>query len=116
MGYSGRHQQNIVLFADIYTVFDIDIYFAASNKIQFTIILNIEDFAKKYTGKITFWGEIDRQHILPLGSVDDVRRAVDRVAKAMLKKKRTGVIAQREFSASDPYENIRAVFDQWNKY
>ena len=27
---------------------------------------------EKYKGKITFWGEIDRQHLLPEGSTEDI--------------------------------------------
>lgn len=34
------------------------------------------DKLASFRGKITFWGEIDRQHILPEGTEEDVRRAV----------------------------------------
>jgi len=79
--------------------------------------MDIEGLAEKYGDKITFWGEIDRQNTIPFGSADDVRAAVDRVASAIIKKNqmRTGAIAQCEWNAFDPYENILAVFDQWNK-
>jgi uroporphyrinogen decarboxylase len=78
--------------------------------------MDIEQLGEKYAGKITFWGEIDRQFILPFGSTEDVKNAVRRVAKSLLKGKRTGVIAQCEWGKNDPKENIMAVFEQWEKY
>ncbi len=78
--------------------------------------MDMEKLGELYAGKITFWGEIDRQNILPFGTVTDVRNAVGRVAKALLKGKRTGVIAQCEWGVKDPKENIEAVYDEWNKY
>ena len=78
--------------------------------------MNIEEIGQKYAGKIAFWGEIDRQHILPFGSEQDVRSAVNRVASALLKKGApTGVIAQCEMGAIEPVGNIIALYDQWEK-
>ena len=77
--------------------------------------MDIEKLAKLYKGKITFWGEICRQKTLPFGTVEDVRKAVRRVADAMFLPDRTGVIAQFCFSKLDPLENIMAVFDEWDK-
>ena len=78
--------------------------------------MDFEKLGQLYAGKITFWGEIDRQNILPFGTTDDVRNAVGRAAKALIKGKRTGVFAQCEWGIKDPQENIEAVFDEWNKY
>lgn len=75
--------------------------------------MDIEKLGEQYGDKITFWGEIDRQYVLPFGTTEDVRSAVRRVANAM--KKRTGIIAQCEWGVRDPKENIEAVFDEWNK-
>jgi len=78
--------------------------------------MDIEKLGRLYAGKITFWGEIDRQFLLPFGTVEDVQNGVDRVAKALLKDgKRTGIIAQCEWGVKDPKENIEAVFAQWDK-
>jgi uroporphyrinogen decarboxylase len=78
--------------------------------------MDIEKLGNLYAGKITFWGEIDRQFILPFGTEQDVRNAVNRVANALLKKKRSGVIAQCEWGKNNPQKNIEAVFDEWNKF
>ncbi|HOP10330.1 MAG TPA: uroporphyrinogen decarboxylase family protein, partial [Oscillospiraceae bacterium] len=79
--------------------------------------MNIENLVEKYGDKVTFWGEIDRQHILPFGTTEDVKKAVNRVASAVIKKngKRTGAFAQCEWNAFDPYENIVTVFEEWDK-
>ena len=34
--------------------------------------MDIEELGKKFRGKITFWGEIDRQNILPNGNRKDI--------------------------------------------
>lgn len=74
--------------------------------------MDIEAIARAFKGKITFWGEICRQQILPLGTPDDVRAAVMRVRRA-LDDGTGGVIAQCEWGNIDPAENIAAVFEAW---
>lgn len=77
-------------------------------------VMNIEELAKKYKGKITFWGELDRQHTMPFGTSDDVKKAVLRVRKA-LDEGNGGVIAQCEWGKNNPIENVEAVFEAWNE-
>lgn len=74
--------------------------------------MNIEELGRLYKGKITFWGEIDRQHVLPFGSTDEVRAAVRRV-RAALQDPAGGVIAQCEWGVDNPSANIRAVYETW---
>ena len=74
--------------------------------------MDIEEIARLYKGKITFWGEIDRQKILPFGTTADVRAAVRRV-RAALDDGTGGVVAQCEWGIHDPAENVAAVFDEW---
>lgn len=76
--------------------------------------MNIEKLAEKYRGKITFWGEIDRQRILPFGSIREVTEAVYRVRK-VLDDGTGGVIAQCEWGKNNPAENIESVFDAWSR-
>jgi len=76
--------------------------------------MDIEDLGSKYRGKITFWGEIDRQYILPFATVVEVKQAVRRVRQA-LDNDSGGVIAQCEFGLNVPKENILAVFEEWEK-
>ncbi|MCD4825301.1 MAG: methyltransferase [Phycisphaerae bacterium] len=74
--------------------------------------MDIEEIGRRFKGRITFWGEIDRQHILPLGTVEDVRKAVSRARRA-LDDGTGGVIAQCEWGSDNPMENIREVFKAW---
>lgn len=74
--------------------------------------MDIEELGTKYKGKITFWGEIDRQYILPFGTNEEVRRAVKRVKNA-LGSSAGGLIAHCEFGLNDPIENIKTVFETW---
>ncbi|MBN1286738.1 MAG: methyltransferase [Anaerolineae bacterium] len=76
--------------------------------------MDIEELGRLYKGKITFWGEIDRQHILPFGTPDEVRAAVRRV-RAALDDGSGGVIAQCEWGIGVPAENIAAVFEAWSE-
>jgi hypothetical protein len=74
--------------------------------------MDIEGLASKFKGRVTFWGEIDRQHVLPFGSRDDVKQAVKRVRDAF-DDGSGGVIAQCEWGKDNEVENIEAVFDAW---
>ncbi|GAF88810.1 unnamed protein product, partial [marine sediment metagenome] len=74
--------------------------------------MDIERIARRFKGRITFWGEIDRQHVLPFGTVRDVLKAVGRVRRA-LDNGTGGVIAQCEWGVKNPPENIRAVYEGW---
>jgi hypothetical protein len=73
--------------------------------------MDIEDIGRKFRGKITFWGEIDRQYILPFGTPEEVIHAVRRVNEALYQD--GGVIAQCEFSAGGKPENVYLVFKTW---
>lgn len=76
-------------------------------------VMNIEELGKKYKGKITFWGEIDRQYILPFGELEEVEMAVKRVRSALYSDE-GGIIAQCEWGKNNPVQNIKAVFKAWN--
>jgi hypothetical protein len=74
--------------------------------------MNIEELAQKYKGKVTFWGEIDRQYVLPFGDSNTVRDAVMRVRR-VLEDGSGGVIAHCEWGKDNSQENISAVFKTW---
>jgi len=88
----------------------IEIGVDAINSQLFT--MPIEEIGARFKGRITFWGELDRQHILPFGAPEDVRAAVQRVKDALWDD-RGGVIGQAEFNKGNPLENIRAFFEAW---
>jgi len=71
------------------------------------------DNLQKYAGKITFWGEIDRQWILPYWTGDEVASAVRQVYEKLWRD--GGCIAQCEFGIGANPENVYAVFEAWDK-
>jgi uroporphyrinogen decarboxylase len=75
-------------------------------------VMDIEELSRKYKGKVTFWGEVDRQHALPFGTKEEVQRAVRRV-KEVLDDGTGGVIAQCEWGKQNPRQNIETVFETW---
>ena len=71
------------------------------------------DKLEQFRGKITFWGEIDRQQILPFGSKEDVDQAVRSVKKHLWD--RGGCIAQCDFGVGSKPENVFQVFKTWDE-
>ncbi len=76
--------------------------------------MDIEAIARQHRGKITFWGELDRQGTLPFGTPADVRRDVGRVRKA-LDTGEGGVIAEFEWGNDTPIANVIAAFAAWEE-
>jgi hypothetical protein len=66
-----------------------------------------------FRGRITFWGEIDRQHLLPHGKPEEIDRAVHHIRENMWE--RGGCIAQCEFGPGADPENVYRVFQAWNE-
>lgn len=74
--------------------------------------MGVEDVAEKYAGKITFWGEISRQSILPKGTPDEVRTAAYKMKK-YLYINGGGLIGQSEVNRDVPFENIETLLTCW---
>jgi len=74
--------------------------------------MDIKELGEKFRGKITFWGEIDRQDLLPRGSQEDIEKAVSTVFDELYEN--GGVIAQCEFGLEAKPENVIAVFKSWD--
>jgi len=66
-----------------------------------------------FKGKVTFWGEIDRQQILPNGTLEEVDAAVARVREHFWEN--GGCIAQCEFGPGARPENVYRVFEAWDR-
>ncbi len=74
--------------------------------------MGLENLAP-YKGKITFWGEIDRQHLLPRGTTADIDQAVESVYRTLWQD--GGCIAQCEFGPGANPENVYRVYQAWEK-
>jgi len=66
-----------------------------------------------FAGRITFWGEIDRQHLLARATPDEVEAAVRLVYGTLWRN--GGRISQCEVGAGARPENMRRVFATWDE-
>jgi len=66
----------------------------------------------EYRGKVTFWGEMDRQWILPYGTAEQVESAVRSAYHTLWAN--GGCIAQCEFGPGAKPRNVEAVLKAWN--
>jgi len=76
--------------------------------------MDMEEIAKKAKGKITFWGEIDRQHVLPATDKQFVIDAVKKVAKNLYDPS-GGIIAQFEIGPGANPENALTILKEWGE-
>ncbi|MDP8219945.1 MAG: uroporphyrinogen decarboxylase family protein [Candidatus Stygibacter frigidus] len=77
--------------------------------------MDLDKVAQIGKGKITFWGEIDRQHILPDEDPQAGINAVHTIAEKLYLPS-GGIIAQLEFGAGANPETVKAVYTEWNKF
>ncbi len=75
--------------------------------------MGVEELGKRFKGKITVWGEIDRQHLLAHGTAAEIEAAVQSVWHHLYAP--GGVIAQCEFGLEAHPDSIRAVFAAWDE-
>ena len=74
--------------------------------------MGVQELGERFRGKITFWGEIDRQQLLPQGSRQEIEHAVHEMWTHLYAD--GGVIAQFEFGLEAKPENVLAVFETWD--
>ena len=74
--------------------------------------MGVKELGESYGGKVTFWGEIDRQNLLPHGSREDIKQAVYDVWLHMYRN--GGVIGQCEFGLEAKPENVFTVYETWD--
>lgn len=75
-------------------------------------VMDMADLEKRAKGKLTFWGEIDRQHVLPSPDPETGRHAVRKVA-GHLYDPAGGVIAQFEFGPGSNPATATAILEEW---
>ncbi len=73
--------------------------------------MDLNKLGEQFGGKLTFWGELDRQYIIPHGSLEDVLTAVRQMHTAFHRD--GGVIAQCEFGPGANPDNIIAFYEAW---
>lgn len=72
-----------------------------------------EVLSERFRGRITFWGEINRQNTIPHGAPGDIRAAIDKI-KGHLTTPAGGLIGQGEIDGLTPIGNIEVLLKGWN--
>jgi uroporphyrinogen decarboxylase len=75
-------------------------------------IMDVERLAKRYRGRVTFWGGMDPQRLREPGSSDEFHKAVLAIRKA-LDFGAGGVIAQCQWEPGMKLQTIASFFEQW---
>ncbi|MFA5863513.1 MAG: uroporphyrinogen decarboxylase family protein [Phycisphaerae bacterium] len=77
-------------------------------------VMDMVKLAKFARGKITFWGEIDRQHVMPAEDTMAARLAVRQIAENLYDP-RGGIIAQFELGPGANIGNAFAIYEEWDR-
>jgi uroporphyrinogen decarboxylase len=74
------------------------------------------ELKQKYRGRMAFWGAMDTQHVLPHGSVQDVRHMVEERIEQMGEGGGYVLAAVHNLQPDVPVENIMAMFRHAREY
>lgn len=74
--------------------------------------MDLDRLSMECAGRITFWGEIDRQELLPYGSLKEIDQAVYQIYNKL--SRNGGLFAQCEFGPAAKPENVERVFEAWD--
>ena len=73
--------------------------------------MGVPELGRRFRGRLTFWGEVDRQELLAFGTTAQVDAAVREIREHLYAD--GGVIAQCEFGPGAIPENVVQVFRAW---
>ena len=109
-----RHGKKVSMHSDGYTLEIIpDLIDMGLDSLNTQIFcIGIENLAQ-FKGKITFWGEICRQHLLPHGTIQDIDNAVKSMYDTLWQD--GGCAAQCEFGPAGKPENVNEVYAAWDR-
>lgn len=79
-----------------------------------TWIMDINKISQKYRGRVTFWGELDRQNALPFGTTEDIKNDVQKM-KSLFINNGGGLIGVSGAGADCSLENIIQSLKCWNQ-
>ena len=87
------------------------------NPVQVTAAgMNPAELKRKYRGRMAFWGGMDTQKILPRGSVQDVKKAVEELVEHMGEGGGFVLSAVHNIQPDVPLDNILAMFGHAREY
>jgi len=73
--------------------------------------MGLESLSERFSGRITFWGELDRQRLIPSGTRSEIKDAARQMKEAF--HRGGGLIAQCEFGLGANPDNIHTFFEAW---
>jgi uroporphyrinogen-III decarboxylase len=76
--------------------------------------MDLEELGSRFKGQITFWGEIDRQNLLPNAQPDQIKKAVQQFNRCFYNN--GGIIGQLEFGPGAKPDNVYAAFEAWDDF
>jgi len=80
------------------------------------LTMSIEKLAKKFGGKLVFFGGIDTQKLLPFGKPPEILEAVERCVKTLGADRKYVIAPSQEIMNDVPTENIKALVEGVKKY
>lgn len=78
-------------------------------------IMDLRALSREFGGRVAFRSDLDRQHILPHGSRDEVCRHVRDVVEC-LGSFGGGLIGHGEIGPDVPLDNVRAMLEAWHEF
>lgn len=79
------------------------------------VVMDIKAIAKEFGGKVAFRSDLDRQHILPHGTRQEIRDHVKEVVEC-LGSYGGGLIGNGECGPDVPLENVRTMLEAWHEF
>ncbi len=77
--------------------------------------MDMAELGRRFGGRVTFWGQMDRQHMLCFGTVEDARQAVHDFRNHLTGSGGGNIVAQMHIEPSARPENIEAVLDEFTR-
>lgn len=109
-----HHGKKIFFHSDGYTLDIIpDLIEIGVDAVNLQIFCIGVEKLEQFRGKITFWGEMDRQHKLVTGTPDDIRAGVKQVYDTLWAD--GGVIGQCEFGVGANPDQVKELYKTWSE-
>ena len=77
--------------------------------------MDMAELSRRFRGRIAFWGQMDRQHMLCFGTTDDARRDVHEFYDQLADGNGSRVLAQMHIEPTAKPQNIEAVLEEFDR-
>lgn len=77
--------------------------------------MDLRELSRRFAGRLTFWGQMDRQHMLCFGTTDDARRAARAFYNHLAAPNGSRVVAQMHIEPDARPENVEQVLAEFER-